>query len=145
MGISKWSGLCMIALMAIAPCSAQHKFPLRSGEWVFTSPATGTDQTLFCLNDELWEKGLTQNPVCTIQELSVSGTGASYTMNCPAKAFQMKGQVTMSFDGMEHMTSNSVMEMTVNGKTTKMSIQGDYRWKGLTCSPNDVNMRAKTR
>jgi hypothetical protein len=141
MGIFKWTAVTMIALIAAASCSAQHKFPLRPGEWVMTSPDAGSTTFLFCLNDEMWEKALTQNPVCTIQQFSVTASGASYYMNCPAKSFQMKGPVTLTFDGLQHMTGKAVLDMTVNGKTTTSTSLSDYQWKGATCSPNDLNMR----
>jgi hypothetical protein len=123
-------------------CSAQQKFPLHPGEWAVTSPESGTDETLFCLNDEYWQKALTQSRVCTIHELSVTSASVSYFMDCPMKAFQMKGKVTLTFDGMEHMTGKAMLDTTVNGKTTTSPSSTDYRWKNSQCSPNDVNVRA---
>jgi hypothetical protein len=142
MGIPKWTAASMIALFAAASCSAQHKFPLRPGEWVMTSPDAGSTTFLFCLNDEMWEKALTQNPICTIQQLTLTANGASYSMNCPAKTFQMKGPVTLTFDGPEHMTGKAVLDMTINGKTSTTTSLSDYHWKSATCSPNDMNMRS---
>jgi hypothetical protein len=143
MRISRWAVLPVIAVTAGVACSAQQKFPLRPGEWVLTTPAMPNDSMLFCLNDEMWQKALTQNPVCTIQQLSVTPGSISYFMNCPAKSFQMKGKVTLTFDGMEHMTGKALFDTTVNGKTTTAApYSTDYRWKGSQCSPADVNMRA---
>jgi hypothetical protein len=59
------------------------------------------------------------------------------------KAFQMKGKVDMTFDGMEHMVAKGQIDITMNGKTTSSSSLADYRWKGATCSPNDANLKAK--
>jgi Protein of unknown function (DUF3617) len=141
MRISKWVALSIVAWTAGASCLAQQKFPLRPGEWTLTTP--GLDPMLFCLNDEMWQKALTQNPVCTIQELKVTSGGITYSMNCPAKSFQMKGTVTMTFDGMEHMIGKALIDMTVNGKTTSTPTSQDYRWKSSKCSADDMNMHAK--
>jgi hypothetical protein len=140
MAILKWTAAGMIALFTAATCSAQHKFPLRPGEWALTSPDSGSVPLLFCLNDEMWEKALTQNPVCIIQQLAVTASGASYYMNCPAKSFQMKGPVTLTFDGLQHMTGKAVIDMTIGGKTSTSTSLSDYRWKSATCSPDDMNM-----
>jgi hypothetical protein len=141
--ISKWVALSVVAWTAGVSCHAQQKFPLRPGEWAFTSPGTGSDPMLFCLNDEMWQKALTQNPVCTIQELKVTSGSITYSMNCPAKSFQMKGTGTLTFDGMEHMTGKGVVDITVNGKTTSSPSTGDYRWKRSQCGPEDMNMHSK--
>jgi uncharacterized protein DUF3617 len=139
----KWTASGMIALFAAASCSAQHKFPLRPGEWAMTSPDSGSITLLFCLNDEMWEKALTQNPICTVQQFSMTMSGASYYLNCPAKSFQMKGPVTLTFDGLQHMVGKAVIDMTIGGKTTTSTTVSDYRWKGATCSPDDMNMRPR--
>jgi hypothetical protein len=91
----------------------------------------------------MWQKALAQNSVCTIQNLSTSSTSAAYYMNCPMKSLQMKGPVTLTFDGKEHMTGKAVLDMTMDGKTTTSTSLTDYRWKSATCSPNDLNMRSK--
>ncbi|MBT9330332.1 DUF3617 domain-containing protein [Paracidobacterium acidisoli] len=143
MRIPHWMILSMIALTAGVSCSAQQKFPLRSGEWAVTSSSAESEPTLFCLNDEMWEKALTRNPSCTIQELTVTSGGASYSMSCALRTLQMKGKVTLTFDGMEHMTGKALIDIIRNGQTTTSTSLVDYRWKSPACSPNDVNMRAK--
>ncbi len=137
--------LCALVLPATANCMAQEKFPLRSGEWeakMSDDSMPNSAMTMkYCLNDELWTRALTRNPSCKIDQLSVTSGGATYTMDCPTKSFQMKGKVELSFDGMEHMTGKGLMDMTINGKTTSSVSHVDYRWKGATCSPDDVNLR----
>ncbi len=144
----KGAAFGVFALMATAACSAQQKFPLRAGEWEATMPSGVPNQPplvlLYCLNDELWTKALTQNPSCSISQLSVSLTGASYHMECPMKAFQMKGDVVMSFDGTAHMTAKGSIDLIMNGKTTHSVTNADYRWKGPTCNPSvDLNLKVK--
>ncbi len=138
-----------IALAAVQTVSAQNKFPLRPGEWEAKMSVPG-DQgppvtTLFCLNDALWEKALTQNPICTIRQLSITAGGAHYTMDCETTAFQMKANVDLVFDGMEHMTANGKVDITMSGKTSTSSTQVDYRWKGSACSANDANLRSQRK
>jgi len=139
--------LGVVVLLAAPACSAQQKFPLRSGEWTATTPdPTGPNKTpyvmLFCLNDEMWTKALTQNPSCTISQFNITSGGGSYSLDCPAKSFQMKGSVKLTFDGMTHMISNGSFDSTVNGKTTHMDSTSDYRWKGPTCNPDaDMNLK----
>jgi hypothetical protein len=146
MAILKWTAVSIISLTAAASCSAQHKFPLKPGEWAFTSPDAGASTpVLFCLNDAMWEKAFTQNPICTVQQLTVTASGASYYLDCPGKAFQMKGKVDLTFDGTQHMTGKAVIDMTMNGKTTTMTSLEDYRWKSASCSRNDFNMRSPTQ
>jgi hypothetical protein len=104
--------------------------------------STGQPMVLrLCLNDELWLKAFSRNPSCSVQQLSFSPTRATYSMDCPMKAFQMKGKVDVSFDGLEHMTARSSMDMTFNGATTHLDSLMDYRYKGPACSPNDVNLK----
>jgi hypothetical protein len=146
MGILKWTAVGTIAFFAGASCSAQHKFPLRSGEWVMTTSDMGSTEFLYCLNDAMWEKALTQNPICTVQQLNMTASGGSYFLNCPMKELQMKGSVTLTFDGTQHMTGKAVLDVTVSGTTTKATSQMDYRWKSATCSSADLNMHpAKTQ
>jgi len=137
----------VLTLAAIQTCSAQKGFPLRSGEWEAKLSVPG-DQSppvtmLYCLNDALWEKALTQDPDCAIRQLSITGGGASYAMDCETKTYQMKGNVNLIFDGMEHMTGNGKVEITMGGKTSSSGTLVDYRWKGATCSSHDVNLRPK--
>jgi hypothetical protein len=91
----------------------------------------------------LWTKALTQDPLCTVTQLSVTSSGASYHMDCQMKVFQMKGNIEMSFDGMEHMTAKGLIDLTLNGKTTSSVTHSDYRWKAASCNPNDMNLRSK--
>jgi hypothetical protein len=137
----------VLVLTATAACSAQQKFPLRAGEWSVTvAGAAPTDQQtslLYCLNDEQWTKALTQDPTCTVSNLIVTPIGASYHMECNMKVMQMKGDVVMTFDGMEHMTSKGSFDMTLNGKTTSSATHAEYRWKGPACSPDDMNLRPR--
>jgi hypothetical protein len=144
----KWMTLCAFALMATAVCSAQQKFPLRSGEWEATAPAVSPGDTptkmLYCLNDELWQKALTENPSCSIQQFNVTSSGASYFMDCKTSSFQMKGKVVMTFDGMLHIIAKAALDATVNGTATHTASTVDYRWKGATCSPNDMNLKNRS-
>ncbi|MFZ0395036.1 MAG: DUF3617 family protein [Terracidiphilus sp.] len=139
----------LLALAAIQICSAQSRFPLRHGEWEAKVSASGNPSPpltmLLCLNDALWEKALTQDPICTIRQLSVTARGASYTMDCETSAFQMKGNVNMVFDGMEHMTANGKVDVSMSGKTSSSLTEADYRWKSATCSANDANMKQQTK
>ncbi len=143
----KYVAFGVTALAAIQVCSAQNKFPLRSGEWEAKMSVPGSPSSsvsmLYCLNDALWQKALTQDPQCSIQRLAITSSGGSYTIDCEMKAFQMKGKVDMTFDGMEHMIAKGQIDITMNGKTTSSSSLADYRWKGATCSPNDANLKAK--
>ncbi len=142
MRVSGWVGLCVVVLTTGTLCSAQQKFPQRPGEWAMTSPEMGSKPMLFCLNDDEWQKALTQNKVCTIHDLNVSSSGVSYSVDCPGKSFQMKGRVTMTFDGKEHMIGTGQIDSLMNGKTTTTQTHQDFRWKNPECSPNDLNLRA---
>ncbi len=147
MTIFKMTGLAAVVLMATSFCSAQQKFPLRSGEWAATMSVPGSKDApmvlLYCLNDEMWLNALNQTPNCTIQQFNMTSTGASYTLDCDMKIYRMNGKVQMTFDGMQHMTANSSFDMTMNGTITHPTSQVDFRWKNATCSPNDMNLRAK--
>ena len=63
----KYVALGVMALVAIQVCSAQSKFPLRSGEWQAEMSVPGSPNSsvtmLYCLNDALWQKALTQDPL----------------------------------------------------------------------------------
>jgi hypothetical protein len=142
MRIVKWVVLGIFVGTTGVSCFAQ-KFPLRQGEWTVTTQGAGLEPMLFCLTDELWQKALTQSSVCTIHEFKMSSSGATYGLDCPAKAFQMKGTVALTFDGMEHMTAKALIDMTVDGKTTSAPSTQDYRWKSSTCSAADMNLRPK--
>ncbi len=143
----KYVALGVIALVSNQICSAQNKFPLRSGQWEAVTSFIGSPSqpitVQYCLNDALWQKALTQNPVCSVQQLRITAGGASYTVDCPMKTMQMKGTVNMVFDGLEHMTAKGQFDVTLNGKTTNSSTVAEYHWKGVTCSPDDANLRLK--
>jgi hypothetical protein len=143
----KYVACGVTALAAIQVCSAQNKFPLRSGEWEAKMSVPGSPSSsvsmLYCLNDALWEKALTQDPQCSIQHLAITSSGGSYAIDCEMKVFQMKGKVDMTFDRMEHMIAKGQIDITMNGKTTSSTSVADYRWKGATCSPNDANLKTK--
>jgi hypothetical protein len=134
-----------MVLIAASLCSAQQKFPLRPGEWNVTMSAAGSQDAPmvipFCLNDETWQKAFNQMPSCTIQNFTTTSTGASYTLDCDMKMYRMNGKVVLTFDGMEHMVASGSIDMTMNGTTTHTTSLTDYRWRGATCSPNDINMK----
>lgn len=135
-----------IVILTAQLAAAQQKFPLRSGEWETTTTASGQSATLlYCLNDDLWTKSLTQDPSCKVSQLVVTSSGASYHLDCDMKVFQMKSNIVMTFDGKEHMTAKGLTEITMNGKTTSTTSAVDYRWKSSTCSPNDMNLRSKPK
>jgi hypothetical protein len=142
MRLSKSVAIIAVVLSTSLPCCAQH-FPLRDGEWVYTSAEMPDQPMLFCINDELFQKGLNQNPDCKIRNLTMTSGGASYSLDCPLKSFQMTGTVTLTFDGQEHMLGKADINATVNGKTTTSHSTGEYRWKSSQCSPNDMNLQGK--
>ena len=150
MNYSKWLMYAIFALIVTAAAtsnSAQQKFPLRSGEWTATmklDPSLPPSTILYCLNDDLWNKSLTQNGTCTVTQLSLTSSGMSYISNCTMSGAQIKSTVQMTFDGMQHMTSSAVTDLTMGGKTTKSSMTIDYRWKGSACTPSDKNLEKKS-
>ncbi len=99
---------------------------------------------LFCFTDETWRKALTQNPICKVEQLSVTSTGMHYFVDCEGKTFQMKGPAEMIFDGMEHMTGKGTFTGVAGGKTISTQSQTEYHWKNAACRPTDVNLRAKS-
>jgi hypothetical protein len=147
MTLLKSAALGAIVLMTTAVVSAQQHFPLRSGEWAASVPdPSGPNKApfvmLYCLNDELWTKALTQNPSCSISQFNVAFGGGSYYLTCTMKTVQMKGNVKLTFDGMTHMVANASLDTTAGGKTTHTDSTSDYRWKGPTCNPNtDMNLK----
>ena len=144
MTLLKLAALGAFALISTT-ASAQQKFPLRSGEWEATIPdPTGPNKApivmLYCLNDELWTKALS-NPSCQLQQFNLTSSGASYNLDCTMRSIQMKGSVKVSFDGMTHLISTGSFDTIANGKTTHMDSKADYRWKGPTCNPSaDMNL-----
>jgi len=147
MTLLKYVTLGALAVVAIQVCSAQSKFPLRSGEWEADMSVPGSPGSsvtmLYCLNDALWQKALTQDPLCSVQQLAITSSGGSYSLDCESKSFQMKGKVEMVFDGLEHMTANGKVDITMGGKTTSSTSVAEYHWKGATCSPDDANLKPK--
>jgi Protein of unknown function (DUF3617) len=143
----KYVALGVMAVVAIQVCSAQSKFPLRSGEWqadLSVPGSPGSSMTmLYCLNDALWQKALTQDPLCSVQQLAITSSGGSYSLDCESKSFQMKGKVNMVFDGLEHMTAKGQIDITMSGKTTSSTSVAEYHWKGAACSPDDANLKPK--
>jgi hypothetical protein len=143
----KYVTLGVMAVVAIQVCSAQSKFPLRAGEWQAEMSVSGTPNSsvtmLYCLNDALWQKAFTQDPLCSIQQLAITSSGGSYSMVCETKSFQMQGKVNLVFDGLEHMTAKGHVDITMNGKTTSSTSVAEYHWKGATCSPDDANLKTK--
>jgi hypothetical protein len=133
--------------MATSFCAAQQKFPLRPGEWNVTMATPGSQDAPmvmpFCLNDETWQKALNQLPSCNIQNFNSSSTGVNYTLDCNLSTYRMTGKVVITFDGMEHMVANGSIDMIMNGTTTHSTSHVDYRWKGATCSPNDMNLKVR--
>lgn len=132
---SKCAFLGAVVLLATTVSSAQHKFPLTPGEWTVTTPNTAQGQPpvvlTYCLNDATWAKTLERNHSCTITNYSGSYTGISYNMSCNMHSFQMKGRVSLVFDGMTHMVGQGSFTMdSFKGGVTNSNIQTDYRWKG---------------
>jgi hypothetical protein len=148
MTFSKGFLLCALAVIASASCSAQQKFPLRPGEWTSSTPDPshpgGAPMTLlFCMNDETWTKALKGNPNCTMQQLSLTPLGGSYSLSCGGQSFQMKGMFRMVFEGTTRMITTGSMDTTINGKTTHSEAKSDFHWKSPTCNPNvDMNLRS---
>ncbi len=146
MNLFKWAALGVLSLTAFASASAQQKFPMRAGEWTATMADPTPNQPpvvlLYCLNDEMWTKALTQDPTCSVSQLSVTLAGASYNLSCPGKTFQMTGRVNMTFDGKTHIVAKASLDMTLSGKTTHLTSQTDFRWTAVECNPKtDMNLR----
>jgi hypothetical protein len=64
-------------------------------------------------------------------------------MSCTMHNFQMKGKVSLVFDGLTHMVGSGSFTMdSFKGGVTHSDTQTDYRWKGPTCDPKtDVNLK----
>jgi hypothetical protein len=142
-----WVAAGVLVFLAAGAGVAQQGFPERPGDWEVT---TKTDAVPgppmvqhFCLTTETWIKGLTQNPSCKIQEISVTSKGMHYALECDLKTIQMKGPNDITFDGLEHMTGKSTITTTAGGKTTSSVVTQDYRWKGAACTDADVNTKKK--
>jgi len=124
----------------------QQKFPLRQGEWEISIPLGGSPVVLqVCLNDELWTKALTQNPSCSIQDLTVTASAVTYSVDCPSPTVEMKGKVQMTFDGKEHMVAKSNVQISRGGQVSTTTQTIDYRWKAAACNPNDLNLQNTKR
>jgi hypothetical protein len=136
--------LAFVCLLSAAASHAQ-KFPLRQGEWTITTPdpsdASHPFVLNYCMNDQTWEHTLSKSSGCTVSDLSMTATGLSYSLSCQEHTMQMTGKGVWTFDGMEHIAAKTVMTITMNGKTNTVTSQGDFRWKGATCNPNDINLR----
>jgi hypothetical protein len=90
----KFAGLGLIIFLASSLSSAQ-KFPLQPGEWAAirsnaTQHGKPAKTSLFCLNDEAWAGMLGGRSGCTIQQLSLSSSGGSYSKDC-ASAIRLNG------------------------------------------------------
>jgi hypothetical protein len=128
--------------------SAQQKFPMQSGEWAATlsvaAPNGKAPVLLYCLNDETWDKALIHNPACSTQKLAITSSGASYVMDCQHGSVEIKGTVSIAFDGRQHMVTKNSIDTITNGQTAHKEYSADYRWKGPTCDPNaDMNLKFK--
>ena len=143
----KFTFLGVIVLLATTVSSAQQKFPLTPGEWTLTGPNTAQGQPpvvlTYCLNDATWAKTLERNHSCNLTNYAATYTGITYNMSCSMNNFQMKGRVSIVFDGMTHMVGQGSFTMdSLKGGVTHSDTQTDYRWKGPTCDPNtDVNLK----
>ena len=143
----KWAFLGVIVLLAATASSAQQKFPLTPGEWIVTGLGTAQGQPpvvlTYCMNDETWSKIIERNHSCTITNYAATSDGASYKMSCTMNNFQMKGKVSLVFDGMTHMVGQGSFTIdSFKGGVTHSDTQTDYRWKGPKCDPNtDVNLK----
>ncbi|MGD0732106.1 MAG: DUF3617 family protein [Terracidiphilus sp.] len=141
---SAFLGLIVLGATGLAP--AQQKFPLRPGEWVARITTAGAKTApmvlRLCLNDESWLKTFARNPSCSVEQLTFSSKGATYSLDCPLNSFQMKGTVDVTFEGPQHMVARSSMDMTMGGSTAHSVSVLDYRYKGPTCSPDDVNLKS---
>ena len=136
----------MAALIAVAACWAQQKFPMQPGEWQATVSASGPNVTprvlLYCLNDDTWDRALIHNPSCSTQQLNITASGASFLTDCQHGSIRSKASVTIVFDGKQHMITKDSVDTTSNGQTTNAVYSVDYRWKGPTCDPNaDMNLK----
>jgi hypothetical protein len=134
-------------LLPATASRAQQKFPLRQGEWIFTTPDPSNPNHPFtlnvCMNDVAWSRSISQSPSCTVSDLRVTSAGVTYNLDCNAKSMQMTVSGTWKFDGMEHIATKSITTMTIGGKATTSTSQGDFRWKNPSCSPDDANLHAK--
>jgi hypothetical protein len=139
-----WLGAGVLALAGAG--LAQQRFPGRSGDWEFTAKSGSLPNPMvvrMCLNDETWAKAV-QNPYCKMQEIAVTSRGWHYKLDCDMRSGKSQGDVDLTFDGPAHMIGKSTMTTTMQGKTTSMVMQLDYRWKGATCSDVDLNIKKKS-
>ncbi len=142
--ISRRVFVFVAALAVVTVSQAQDKFPLRSGEWARNLKLAGAPsgrQLLYCMNDQLWTKALTQSPSCTIQTLSSTSAGITLSVDCQNPARQIKGKVNLTYDGMEHMSEKSSFQVTTNGTPSTVETTTDWTWKAAECSPTDINLR----
>jgi hypothetical protein len=143
-----WVGAAIVLLAAAAGmCADPRGFPLRPGDWeISTTPGVNGQPlvTHLCFTSETWLKGLTQNPSCKIEDISVTSKGMHYVVNCEMRTVQMKGPVDLTFDGMEHMTGKASVAVIRLGKTTTSETVSDYRWKNAACTSADASNKAKS-
>src|ERR1700689_5210729 len=142
----KWVPLSAMLCMTTAVLPAQQKFPMQSGEWTATlsvaAPNGKPTVLLYCLTDETWDRALIHNPSCSTQQLNITSSGASFVTDCQHGTIRSKASVTITFDGMQHMTTKDSVGTTTSGQTTNTVYSVDYRWKGPTCDPNgDMNLK----
>ena len=145
--VTWWVAAGVLVFVVGGSSRAEQRFPGRPGDWEVTTKSDALPDLPmvqhYCLTDETWAKALTQNPICKIQELSVTSKGVHYTLDCESKTFRMTGPVDITFDGVEHMTGKSTVTTTSRGKTTQSISVTDYRWKGPACTDADINMKKK--
>ena len=143
MSLRSWVAFLVLAL-PVLPCAvrvqAQQNFPLKAGEWSATTTQPGAEQgktNLVCMNNQTWTHSLAPNSSCTVGKLAMSAAGFSYSLKCTGTT-AVKGTVTTTYDGADHMVSTSNLKTTVNGKTSTSTSTTDWRWKSSTCSAAEV-------
>lgn len=143
MQLRTFAALSLSLLFATA--ATAQRFPLKPGEWEMTSDSVAPGQMpmaiLFCFKDDLWAKALSQRPECSVQNVTLSETGATYDIDCPLKNFHMSGAFHLTFDGMTHMTSKGTLNFDVNGQSMYTNTQSDFHWRQTDCKPEDVNLK----
>jgi hypothetical protein len=148
MTVLKWVivGSAILATASVCPAQQQQKFPLLPGEWEVSTTAEGAKEPVVlrvCLNDDLWTRSLAPSPKCSIEGLNVTAKGVSYVSDCPTATYDLKSTVEITFEGRDHMVAKGLSEVTSDGNKSTLKSVADYRWKGPTCNPNDVNLKYK--
>src|SRR5208283_4982343 len=140
-----WVAIGVLALAAAG--LAQQRFPGRPGDWELTVKSDSSSEPVVvrqCLTDETWAKALKHDPLCKVQEISVTSKNLRYKVDCETRSGKIQGDIVLTLDGTAHMIGKSTMTTTAQGKTTTMAMQLDYRWKGATCSDVDLNIKKKS-